>query len=871
MRRFLTVLALSCAAGTWFVQAQQPTPQEPAAKPAIIAAKAAAAKPAPFTLSIDSIMSGPKLVGNAPTGVRFMPDSSKIVFSWQKPGEDRANTYVVDRDGSGLKQLTAEGVRQLPATPTGRLDRARKRLLMAEGGNIVIYDVATQARRQLMKTSAIESNPRWAQGDTAVTFMRDGNLFLMTLDASVTGPTEAQLTDIPIAVVDATAAGSAGGRGAMGGTGGTGQRGGQAQGARGGSDQGQTTESQRVLHQEEMALIEHLKRQAEQRQRGGGAGRGGRSGMMGGGGTPAEPIARFVPGWRQSVTDMLLSSDERYVLLAVTDRPEVNARNQDVPNYVTESAYPEIINGRTNVGDSQSRRLLAILDLKANKTFWADASSFAGNEKTAKTGDAPTPRLVDWSLPECSDDGSHCVASVRSQDYHDRWLVTVDGATGKATSLDNLHDDAWIREATVSTGTGGGGFGGGGMFGGSGITWLPDNKRVIYMAERDGWMHLYTLDVTADKPAPKALTSGKWEISSARLSNDRTKVYFTASEVHPGEHHFYTIPVDGGAFTRVTTTTGGHEVTVSPDEKTLVDLFSTINRPPEIFVMAFATGAEATQVTTTPTAEYLAFKWIEPKVITYKARDGQMVYARLYTPEMVGARRDPRHPAVLFIHGAGYLQYAHKYWAGSYYREHMFNHLLASRGYVVLAPDYRASSGYGRDWRTGIYLHMGGKDLDDVVDGAKFLVATEKVDPKRIGLYGGSYGGFMTLMAMFTTPDVFAAGAALRPVTDWSHYNHSYTAPILGLPQTNLDAYKRSSPIYFAEGLKGQLLICHGMVDTNVFFQDTVRLMQRLIELRKTTWSVAPFPVEDHSFTEETSWADEYKRILRLFDDYLKK
>jgi dipeptidyl aminopeptidase/acylaminoacyl peptidase len=166
---------------------------------------------------------------------------------------------------------------------------------------------------------------------------------------------------------------------------------------------------------------------------------------------------------------------------------------------------------------------------------------------------------------------------------------------------------------------------------------------------------------------------------------------------------------------------------------------------------------------------------------------------------------------------------------------------------------------------------MGGKDLEDVVDGAKFLVQTEKVDAKRIGLYGGSYGGFITLMAMFTTPDVFAAGAALRPVTDWSHYNHGYTSAILNVPQNDPEAYKQSSPIYFAEGLKGQLLICHGMVDTNVFFQDSVRLVQRLIELRKETWSIAPFPVENHGFTEETSWADEYKRILRLFEDNLRK
>ena len=138
-------------------------------------------------------------------------------------------------------------------------------------------------------------------------------------------------------------------------------------------------------------------------------------------------------------------------------------------------------------------------------------------------------------------------------------------------------------------------------------------------------------------------------------------------------------------------------------------------------------GAAAKQVTTTPTEEWRSFKWVDPQLITYKTRDGVDVYARLFTPEMVGARRDPAAPAVVFVHGAGYVQNAHKYWA-SYYREYMFHNLLASRGYVVLDPDYRASSGYGRDWRTAIYRHMGGKDLEDVVDGAKFLVATQKVN-----------------------------------------------------------------------------------------------------------------------------------------------
>jgi dipeptidyl aminopeptidase/acylaminoacyl peptidase len=199
----------------------------------------------------------------------------------------------------------------------------------------------------------------------------------------------------------------------------------------------------------------------------------------------------------------------------------------------------------------------------------------------------------------------------------------------------------------------------------------------------------------------------------------------------------------------------------------------------------------------------------------------------------------------------------------------MFHHFLMQEGYLVLDIDYRASSGYGRDWRTGIYRYMGDKDLTDQVDGARWLVAEHGVDPDRIGIYGGSYGGFMTLMAMFTT-DTFAAGAALRPVTDWAHYNHGYTANILNVPQADSLAYARSSPIYHAEGLNGALLICHGLVDTNVHPQDSIRLAQRLIELRKENWELALFPVEGHGFTEPTSWMDEYKRIFRLFETWLK-
>ena len=138
-------------------------------------------------------------------------------------------------------------------------------------------------------------------------------------------------------------------------------------------------------------------------------------------------------------------------------------------------------------------------------------------------------------------------------------------------------------------------------------------------------------------------------------------------------------------------------------------------------------------------------------------------------------------------------------------------------------------------------------------------------------MYGGSYGGFITLFAMFNHPDVITSGAALRSVTDWAHYNHGYTSNILNTPIEDPIAYKRSSPIYFAEGLQGNLLIAHGMVDTNVHFQDVVRLAQRLIELGKDNWEMALYPVENHGFTTPSSWTDEYKRIFKLFETTIGK
>ncbi|MCD8540438.1 MAG: prolyl oligopeptidase family serine peptidase, partial [Leadbetterella sp.] len=399
----------------------------------------------------------------------------------------------------------------------------------------------------------------------------------------------------------------------------------------------------------------------------------------------------------------------------------------------------------------------------------------------------------------------------------------------------------------------------GGGYGGGTLGFLDENT-LYYQSEATGYSHLYTVNL-ADGTR-KQLTSGNFEVQSVDLSKDKKWFYLITNEVHPGEKHFYKMAVTGGERIRITQMTGANEVTLSPDEKTLAIRYSNTTTPWELYLQPNDPAAPAEKVTSSLTDAFKAYNWKAPQVISFKARDGKEIYARVYEP----VKKKKNGKAVVFVHGAGYLQNAHKWWS-QYFREYMFHNLLVDKGYTVLDIDYRASAGYGRDVRTGIYRHMGGKDLTDNVDGARLLVDKYGINPKKIGIYGGSYGGFITLMAMFTTPDVFAAGAALRPVTDWAAYNHGYTANILNEPQKDSVAYRRSSPIFFAEGLKGKLLICHGQVDVNVHIQDTYRLAQRLIELRKENWEVASYPVEDHGFVQPTSWMDEYKRILKLFEE----
>ena len=527
-------------------------------------------------------------------------------------------------------------------------------------------------------------------------------------------------------------------------------------------------------------------------------------------------------------------------LLITTATTASNARQTTVPQYVTASGYTEELRVRTKVGDDQTSGRVALMPLRGGEAKWLKVIP---HDTLRPPSDAS---VAGWN-----DAGTAALVMATSRDYKTRYIHRVD-LQGALTTIDVLRDSAWILSGCGGTNACG-----------SAAGWL-DGERMWFTSEADGFAHLYSAN--ADGSDKRQLTSGRWEVLDVSLTSDRRSFFITTSESSPFDAQVYRVGVTGGARERITTAPGGHAAVVSPDGQWLANVHSLANKPPELYLMRNAPGAPMTQLTTSTTADFRSHPWLTPAIVRVPASDGAQVPARIYRPQDVGAQ--PNGAAVIFVHGAGYLHNVVNYWS-PYPREYMFHHFLASRGYVVLDLDYRGSAGYGRDWRTAIYRHMGGRDLQDHVDGSRYLQQTYGIHPERVGIYGGSYGGFITLMALFTEPKHFGAGAGLRSVTDWAHYNHPYTARILNTPDRDSIAYRRSSPIYFAQGLEDPLLIAHGMVDVNVHFQDVVRLSQRLIELGKENWEMAVYPVEDHGFVRPDSWTDEYTRIFKLFERYL--
>ena len=601
-------------------------------------------------------------------------------------------------------------------------------------------------------------------------------------------------------------------------------------------------------------------------------------------GDPTRAPLPFYLGDEIKIEGTSLSPDGRWLLVVTSPKNHEGGKQGKLQRFVTESGYEEQEDERTRVGRADpAPQSLLLLDLarhtqsalalddlpgihddplkavreenaKAKPAAAASDDKKAGKGKEKKD-DAPKARAVRivaggedgggggiaWS-----DDGKALAIQIRAIDNKDRWIATVDFDRAKLVSQHRLTDAAWINWNFNEFG------------------WERDDRTLWYVSEESGYAQLYA---KAAGGKANALTSGRFEISAPALSADGKWFYLRANVEAPYSYDVYRVAVGGGKLERVTSFKGTQQFALSPDGRQLAVLHSSAYVPAQLAVVAVDGGA-VRELTDTRTPEYKAKQWVEPAIIEVPStHTKQPIYAKFYKPKDFDASR--KHPAVMFVHGAGYTQNVHLQFP-YYFREQMFHNLLLERGYVVLDMDYRASEGYGRDWRTAIYRDMGHPELEDLIDGVHWLEQNASADPQRVGVYGGSYGGFMTLMAMFRAPDVFKAGAALRPVTDWAQYNHEYTSNILNTPQLDPIAYQRSSPIEFADGLRGPLLIAHGMIDDNVLFEDSVRLYQKLIELHKDDFELSGYPLDRHGFTHADSWLDEYKRIYKLFETNLK-
>jgi dipeptidyl aminopeptidase/acylaminoacyl peptidase len=566
-------------------------------------------------------------------------------------------------------------------------------------------------------------------------------------------------------------------------------------------------------------------------------------------------------GDKVTLLDSHLSPDGRWLLVVTAPKGLEKGRIGKLQHWVTESGYEEQTDERVRVGRNEpAPHALKLVNLATRevKDLSLDilpgiatdplAQLRAEHKQAPLKGNRPVTigdrgESIAWSL-----DGSNAAVMFRSVDNKDRWIATLDLAHGALAPVHHTSDPAWINYDYNDFG------------------WLPDNRSLWYLSEESGYSHLYLRDGAGKV---RALTQGDWEATEVAWSADGQTAWMLCNRKAPIAYEVCSVSARTGETREVSSLEGGVEdFRLSPDQKKLLVHYSAPYLPAQIATLPSSGGA-ADKLTDTRTPDFKAREWVQPQFVAVPSTHGAApIWAKLYRPAQLEPGK--KYPVVMFVHGAGYLQDVSRRYS-IYFREQMFNNMLVQKGYIVLAMDYRASKGYGEKWRTAIYRQMGHPELDDYLDGVNWMVANQQGDAANVGIYGGSYGGFMTLMGLFRAPDVFKSGAALRPVSDWTSYNHEYTADILNTPEVDPEAYKVSSPIEYAQNLKGNLLIAHGMVDDNVFFQDSVRLTQRLIELKKDKWSIAPYPVERHAFVQPESWYDEYRRIFELFEGTLKK
>ena len=804
------LLAAACAHGA------PPGASQPGASQPGAALPAAA-------LTLEKIMADPDWIGAAVVDPYWAVDGRAVYYSLKRNGSPLKDLHRIELAGG--KDVVVDPAARANADMRPVYDRTGARAAFVRNGDIFVRTVASGKLQQITRSSDKKQSPQFSGDGKRLSFRIDNDWFVHDFASGLTSPAAVVKTEKdPDAAPEAD-----------------------------------------DLRDMQLRTFSTLKRQHDDTQ----AGRQEAQILQRADATRA--AAPFYLGEDVAIRATFLSPDGRWLLVVTTPKALPKGKEGQLTRYVTESGYEEFEKERVRVGRNppapQSLLLLKLADHSVHPLSLDalpgihDDPLRAVREENAKTHPWVKAQLEEPSKPRgvvvindeydghggkvvWSPDSTALAIEMFAIDNKDRWIVSVDFEKFELALQNRSTDAAWVNSDEFSD-----------------LGWV-DSHTLWYQSEESGYGHLYT---KTQGGAPRAITQGRFEVSSPVLSADSRWFYVLCNARAPYSYDVYRVASAGGDMQRLTNLQGVDSFSLQENGKQLLLTHSSAYLPPQIAV-AEVGSASVRELTDTRSAEFKSLTWIQPEIIQVPSThvDG-VIYAKLYRASPV---QGAHHPGVLFVHGAGYLQDVSLRYS-YYFREQMFNNLLAQHGYSVLDLDYRASAGYGRDWRTAIYRQMGHPELEDMLDGKRWLVAHAGVDAGRVGVYGGSYGGFMALMALFRAPGEFAAGAALRPVTDWMQYDDGYTSAILNDPQIDPVAYERSSPLEFASRLQDPLLICHGVMDDNVLFEDSMRLYERLIELHKDEFSLSPYPLDRHGFAHADSWLDEYKRIYKLFEAHL--
>jgi dipeptidyl-peptidase-4 len=385
------------------------------------------------------------------------------------------------------------------------------------------------------------------------------------------------------------------------------------------------------------------------------------------------------------------------------------------------------------------------------------------------------------------------------------------------------------------------------------LYFFSDNKKFLWSSERTGFRHFYLYENSGKQMAQ--LTSGDWAIADLggfgpgaanhpAVDEAHGYIYFLANKEDPRETGLYRVSIADKSLTQITKDHGTHGANISPTLTAFVDTFSNITTPQRQDLRKMD-GSTLTVMSDGAIPELADYSLTPVELVDLKADDGTRLYGSLIKP--VNFDPSKKYPVLINVYGGPHVQLVRNSWGGIRY---LLDEIYAQKGYIVWTLDNRGSWGRGHAFETPIYHQMGKVELQDQLAGVKYLEALGYVDPARIGIAGGSYGGYMTLEALFNSGGAFKLGVSDAPVTDWKLYDTIYTERYMGTPQNNPDGYKNSSPVNQAANIKGVLMLIHGTGDDNVHFANSVELLNALIDSGRYPDKLMVFPGRGHGISD---------------------